>query len=351
MKRWTASKLEASTWYPELKVLIADALTRRHENTPDRRPALLTDAEKLERQNRGWSQSLGNPDLPLVVRRQIEADMAVTQSRLTEIQTELIQLDAAASHSAIEISADDVAARLNRLTDSLAATDPTRTNLELSMHIDKIVGFDDGRVTVRTCRLGAIAEAVECLADFPAAQPATMSTANGIYKARPRRRARLRVGGEDDQGNNLDDTVHFVTDVHRFAGLGPEWFTEDEFRIPEPTCWAKENAAAVAARRKAGLTHAELSIEFQVSIPTIRHALRIAGESDETLKSLPRKMPRACWPEEHYSEVATMWHQGLRVKELMAHFKKSQTLLREALRLAGLGGRQNGRGTDAKRSA
>jgi hypothetical protein len=38
----------------------------------------------------------------------------------------------------------------------LARNNPTLGNLELSMHIDRIDCYDDGKVVLRTCKLGAV---------------------------------------------------------------------------------------------------------------------------------------------------------------------------------------------------
>ncbi|MFL5330266.1 MAG: hypothetical protein ACJ8C4_15300 [Gemmataceae bacterium] len=337
MKRWTAEQLEKSNWFSELLGLINVAVQRRSNTLPDRRSVLHDEALQLKSQIRGWSLSLANNELSPMVRRRIEVDMGNSLTRLTDIETEIEHQNALAANSTIEISTNDVADRLNRLADTLAAEDPTRTNLELSLHIDRVIAFKDGRVVVRTCRLGALAEAIDPLVDSPARSTQHLSAADGTRKSIPRRRARLRVSSFDEDGNCLDDAAYFVSDVHRFAGLGPEWFVEDVFQIPEPTFWAKENAAAVGSRRKAGLTHQELSKEFGVSPPTIRHALRIASETDEALRNGPRKMDRVRWPEEHYQEVAALRHQGKSLKELMEHFHKSQPLISRALRLAGIG--------------
>jgi DeoR/GlpR family transcriptional regulator of sugar metabolism len=77
-----------------------------------------------------------------------------------------------------------------------------------------------------------------------------------------------------------------------------------------------------------------LSELFQVSVPTIRKALRIAVKADPSLKSLLQKLSRLRWEDQHYQEVAELHQQGLSLGELCRHFGRSEPLIRAALRLA-----------------
>jgi len=98
--------------------------------------------------------------------------------------------------------------------------------------------------------------------------------------------------------------------------------------------WSVQYAAEVADRRAAGWTHEQLAEYFGVSVPTIRKALRIAIQRGETSPTLPRKMPRPRWPEQHYQEVDQLHRQGMSLKELCQHFRRSEPLVRRALQLA-----------------
>ncbi len=62
------------------------------------------------------------------------------------------------------VDAQQVVDRLNRLAEVLAAQNPSHTNLELSLHIDAIRCYQDGRVVVRTCKLGGLAGSTDLLA-------------------------------------------------------------------------------------------------------------------------------------------------------------------------------------------
>jgi len=125
-----------------------------------------------------------------------------------------------------------------------------RTNLELSLHIDAIHCHRDGRVVVRTCKLGALTGCADLLAqpDFSPIQAAPNN--ENALAAKPRRRAIRRVITDDSDAADLQSAAHRAADVDRFAGLGPEWFWEDTFQIPSKVCWLQQNAVSVAAKRQ-----------------------------------------------------------------------------------------------------
>jgi uncharacterized protein (DUF433 family) len=227
-----------------------------------------------------------------------------------------------------------VICRLKRLADVLAGDNVTLGNLELSFFIDRIDCYADGRVVLRTCKLGALVDSVSQFVDHSRyVQPATQGS-NGTHVARPRRRARVRIDDELDGREDARAAADMAADPNRFAGLPEEWFFHDEFRIPEPTFWSREHAAEVAEKRAEGMTHEELAAFFAVSIPTIRKALKLALESDGSLGQLPRKMPRDRWHEIHATEVKQLKDQGWSTDQIAEHFHKSDTTIRSALKFA-----------------
>jgi hypothetical protein len=142
---------------------------------------------------------------------------------------------------------------LERLAEVLATENPTRTNLELCMHIDRIECHSDGTVKLRLCKLGLVPDIIDLLATYD-----NSSNDYLIKNDRARRRNILRVVDEDPIVD-LQAQASFVADPNRFEGLGEEWFTTFRFNIPESTSWAKENAEAVFKRRKsAGLPYSKL---------------------------------------------------------------------------------------------
>jgi DNA-binding NarL/FixJ family response regulator len=71
------------------------------------------------------------------------------------------------------------------------------------------------------------------------------------------------------------------------------------------------------------------------SVPTVRKALRLAAESDEAVRSLPRKVRRRCWAEDHAQEVAGLKAQGLSVPQIARELGKSEPTIRAALQRVG----------------
>ena len=75
----------------------------------------------------------------------------------------------------------------------------------------------------------------------------------------------------------LEDSVYFATDPHRFAALPEHFFWVDSFSVPERVTWPEANAEKVFDRWQQGkVPKYKLAIEFDVSVPTIRQAIRIA---------------------------------------------------------------------------
>ncbi len=103
--------------------------------------------------------------------------------------------------------------------------------------------------------------------------------------------------------------------------------------MPEPTFWAKENAAEVTAARKLGATHEGLAERFGVTVPTIRKALKLGAAADPNAPPTPRKMPRARWQDSHYPEVMAMRKTGKLMREIAAHFGVSEPLVKWAVEL------------------
>jgi hypothetical protein len=122
------------------------------------------------------------------------------------------------------------------------------------------------------CKLGVMPEAVN-LVSTPAAGGDGDGAKESII-SRARRRAKLRVV-EDNESVDLAAQAHFVADPNRFAGLGDEWFWEDELRIPEASCWSRDNAEAVFRRRQESkLPYHKLAEEFGVTKSTIGASIR-----------------------------------------------------------------------------
>jgi DNA invertase Pin-like site-specific DNA recombinase len=315
-------------WLAPLVEDVREALAVRVDHHPDQHAAYEQEMKQLQVKQAGWSQSLAKPDLAPSIRSAIEADWEKALTRQHEIEAALTELEHYQQRVEDILDPQQVLDRLDKLPQVLALNNPTSGNLELSLHIDRIDCFKDGRVVMRTCKLGALADARDLLKQ-DAGEPQQSSTRdlNGARMVTPRRRARLRADG----GADVKATTNTVADPHRFAGLGEEWFWEDTFQIPEKTWPFQELAIEVATLRLAGRTHRELAEIFNVTVSTIRKALRYASEVDQRFRELPRKMPRNRWHEDHAHEVAAKKAEGLRMNELVALFGKSDTTIRKAL--------------------
>jgi hypothetical protein len=280
MARWTVQQLQKTNWFGPLLELIQQELDRLSAEQRDVRPALEKEREQLRQQIQGWSLSLAKPDLSPAVRAVIEKDMELAVRRQQEVGKQLAEVDALRRQAQAVIDAQQVVDRLNRLAEVLAAQNPSRTNLELSLHIDAIRCHQDGRVVVRTCKLGALAGSTDLLARPQDASPQGAAGDSTAMAAKPRRRAVRRVGDGDGDQAALQAAAHQAADVDRFAGLGPAWFWEDTFQVPRNTCWSEEHAASVAAKKQeTGWSLAKLAKHFGKSIPTIRLTLKKAQEA------------------------------------------------------------------------
>jgi DNA invertase Pin-like site-specific DNA recombinase len=272
----TLEALQRTEWFGPLVRQVQEELDRLAAEQQDDGPALEKEVQDLRDQVRGWSQSLAKSDLPPAVRSVIEKDFNDALQRQRELERQLAERQAPHQGVRAVVEPEQVVARLNRLAEVLAQNNPTRGNLELSMHIDHIRCHKDGLVIVRTCKLGALAGAVELLADLPGGGGEPAAQTGSDSGVRPRRRARRRTDGDDEDLERLWETAVMAADVHRFSRLGPEWFAEDAFRMPQ--CWSDEHAVEVATKKQeTGWSPVELAAHFGKSAPTIRLALRKAS--------------------------------------------------------------------------
>lgn len=314
----------------EIVQLINQELQRRLAARPAIAPGLTSEREAIDRQITGWSQSLARPDLPEVVRRDLEARWAEADGRKREIDNLLSEDEAARRQSEICVDRDAVRERLNCLHEAVAGDNATLANFRLALHVDEIRGYPDGKVQMRLCKLGLLPDA-EVLGERLAGPPEDQ-TERLLHR---RRRGRLAIEGADEQE---EDQLYFATDPDRFADLGDEWFWIETYQIPPRLSWSEEHARAVAEHRLATKqTMAKTAVHFGVTVPTIRAALRIAKEQfgiDAIGKEL--SLPtRPNWPRDNAQAVATFLSQpGMKRKDAAAHFKKSLSWIKRALDLA-----------------
>ena len=123
------------------------ALHALEGNRVDGRPALEAERRELEDRICGFRMSLGKPDLPGSVRAEIEQEFATVLERRDLVAEAAVAEESRLRATKMTISNDEIIERLNRLDDILAKGDPTRMNLELSLHIDRITCYRNGRVS------------------------------------------------------------------------------------------------------------------------------------------------------------------------------------------------------------
>jgi hypothetical protein len=325
-------------WFGQLIGLVqtaASELTKRHDAQI---PLLVSEKADLERKIKGWSQSLADPDLPLRVRGHTVEQCDAALARVTEIEWLIQNHEAESRKLQAMVDPADVAERLDCLSGVLATTNPSAGSVELAHHIDRIDCFSDGGVVLRTCKLGALAGAVDFFSEEAAVAtdgrpPQAERSGPGI---KPRRLSRRRIdsGGAPDPA--LKARAIWAADPQRFAMLDSRWFEEHVFQVPKRLSWAEQFAPDVAAQRKLGHTEEQLAEHFGKTLPTIRKSLKFARKTDPELLAMPRRMPRARWHEEHALEVAAEKAAGKGTNELVKIFGKSDTTIRAALNHAKL---------------
>jgi DNA invertase Pin-like site-specific DNA recombinase/DNA-binding CsgD family transcriptional regulator len=323
---------QTPAWLPELTDLVRRELRRYREEEPDRLAAVEQELRQLEQQLAGWTMTLGNPQLPTSVRIDIEARFAQAKQIQQELQERVAAEKAMQRHLDLMLDPKEVIEQLRRLGEILAGHNPTLGNLELSKHIDRIDCFADGRVVMRGTLLGLFEGAVELLTRDGPPLPAPAPQQTGEFPpVKPRRRARLRLPSLSAESQDRLGHIDTALDPERLAGLPQEFLWTESLVIEEKQSWAQEHAEEVARLRSSGMTMERLAEHFGKTVPTIRKALRLAAESNEAFRSLPRKLPRACWAKDHAAEVARLKAEGLSVPQIARRVGKSEPTIRAAL--------------------
>ena len=236
-------------WFAPLCAEIDRELERLRGTQPDRRPALEHEAAGLRETIQGWSLSLAKPGLDPAVREDIEGQYADAKARLRGVEAALGGLDGHAEQRARLLDPAAALTRLQRLADVLAAGNVTLGNLELGRHVERIEVHPDGRVVMRTCKLGVFEGATALLAGPGATAPPPAGAET--RRVTPRRRGRLNT----DEPSSTDPAPRHDgperLDPARFSGLAGAWFWEDTLEVPRPTSWAADHAAAVVGMRPA----------------------------------------------------------------------------------------------------
>ncbi|WP_254508961.1 hypothetical protein [Anatilimnocola floriformis] len=306
---------------------------------PDPSAALKAEQHDLEDQCSGWKQSLGNRDLSAIVRHSIEGELERAMTRIQQIEAEQAARLAGTQQRQQVLDPQEISERLQRLATMLNEGNASAMNLMLSHHIDTIWCDDTGHVVIRTCKLGALAGDLTLFITDSSCPPGSASGAAAAkFCAKPRRRARLDIKGAIDDDEAEIEANEFAVNTDRFAGLGPEWFAEDHFDVPETLSWAEANAQAVAEFRLKNHASMEVTAKhFGKTVPTIRAALKYAKEKfgiDAYGKSVSRpNLPN--WSRTNAQAVAEfMSRPDVTMKMAVAHFERTEPTIRKAMAFA-----------------
>jgi hypothetical protein len=252
-------------WFNKLVNEVDSALKEMYQRRETQMPPLEDEKRSLENQISGWSQSLAKPDLPGNLRSHLEQQYEAALERIADVEQSIEErlVESQTIHLVTDPAA--VAERLNRLAEVLAGNNPPLGNIELAHHIDRIDCYADGKVVVRTCKLGALTGGVEL---FKQCESSTNGQSAGV-KARPdavvpRRLTRRRVDTGEAPTDEQKSRAIWATDPQRFARLDERWFEERVYEIPQRLSWAEEqpplNRTARSPRaRDVGPGHAGMS--------------------------------------------------------------------------------------------
>ena len=146
-------ELSANESTGEICSLVVSYLEKQSSTENDSRPTIQATLAEIDEQIRGWTQTLGNPKLPHEVRRSIEDEFDKAIETRSELEESLSELDYLFQAQSFRLDSNTVLKKMERLSDILATSNPSLVNIELSLHIDKILCKSDGTVTVRVYQM------------------------------------------------------------------------------------------------------------------------------------------------------------------------------------------------------
>ncbi|MFH1303163.1 MAG: hypothetical protein ABIK07_19035, partial [Planctomycetota bacterium] len=220
------SKLIESTEFNELAKLIQKQFEEDCPELSLKISTLQSELKQLERLRQGWQRSLGNPDLAPETRSALEQDIADAVKQGYVIENRISELESASSKTQEALDPVAIAERLDSLAKLLEGDHASAMNVALSQHIEGIYCNDAGKVVVRMCRLGALAnpeEMLQLLARPDVDVSDNQETGTEAIRNKGRRRTRRNLGDHFEDDDVADFANDFAVDRHRYSQLGDEW--------------------------------------------------------------------------------------------------------------------------------
>jgi DNA invertase Pin-like site-specific DNA recombinase len=230
------------SWLPGLAEEVRREVDVRSSGQGDPRTTLTAELAQIDDQVRGWSISLGNPQLSSAARAALETLLEPAVERRAQIKRRLAELEATRSELDQVLDVHVVLDRLRRLDVILARGNVAEGNRELRRVIDRVFCHADGRVELRTIRLGLFEGATSWL------KPAKSSGGSAV----------------NDGSLYWTDPVEYIKPP----------------RAAYPS-WPRGHAAEVLAKRQeTGWSIRRLSQHYGQCWDTIKKALELAAPAD-----------------------------------------------------------------------
>jgi hypothetical protein len=237
-------------WLPGLAEEVRREVDARIRGQEDPRTTLATEIQRLDDQVQGWSISLGNTQLSSSARAAIEGLLEPAVARQAEIRRRLAEFEATRVELDQVLNIDVVLDRLRRLDRVLARGNVAEGNRELRRVVDRVLCYADGRVEMRTVRLGLFEGATMWIkpASAPGGPPA------------------------NDASLYWTDPVEYVKPARAVY-----------------RSWPRDHAAEVLAKRQeTGWSVRRLSQHFEQGWDAIDRALKLAGSVDSSSQPTDR---------------------------------------------------------------
>jgi site-specific DNA recombinase len=248
---------------------------------------LQAQLSSLQKREDGWVKSLADGNLPAPARERLNKELSALYEQRACIEKQLQQQNAEIdSESFLQLDSKQIQRQLKLLPELLAASNATRTNVELALHIDKITVFKDGALKVRIFKLGFLGHQHGRLNELGSLLPNSNSSmfAPGDKVARPRQRT-LRDIEDLTSPDDLLEKNLFSQDPHRFDHYPDDLFWNHTIQMEKKVPWCEQHAEEVYQEFQHTPNKSELARKYSVSGPTIARAIEVYEEKMNAEKS------------------------------------------------------------------